>query len=294
MKEKKTATGPAPKGKAAARPLAPQRVVGVIGAGNMAGALVKGWIACGVYTPEQIWVSDVDREKLAQFKRRFKVGVATDNAELAAGSKIVVLAVKPQIIDAVISQTRPGGTEGKLFISIAAGVPTLRIEAGLGNEARVLRAMPNTPALLGQGMSVLVRGRYATPVDERLGLKLLGAVGQAVTVQDERMLDAVTGLSGSGPAYVYLMVEGLITGGVHAGLPRPLAVQLVLQTLRGAATMLQETGETPEALRAQVTSPGGTTLAGLSELERRGFKDALAAAVVAATRRSAELGRGGR
>jgi len=268
--------------------------VGIVGAGNMASALVKGWLAAGLYEPEQIWVSDVDKEKAAQFRRRFKIGIAADNAELVAGSKVIVIAVKPQIIDTVLAQVRPGGVGGKLFISIAAGVPTMRIEAGLGAETRVLRVMPNTPALLGRGMSVLVRGRYATPADEKLGLKLLAAVGQAVTVPDERMLDAVTGLSGSGPAYVYLMVEGLITGGVHAGLPRPLAVQLVLQTLRGAAAMLQETGETPEALRAQVTSPGGTTLAGLGELERRGFKDALAAAVVAATRRSAELGRGGR
>jgi pyrroline-5-carboxylate reductase len=153
--------------------------------------------------------------------------------------------------------------------------------------------MPNTPALVGACASAYACGPAVTDADARLVQELLSSVGLTFQLQ-EPLLDAVTGLSGSGPAYVYLMVEGLITGGVHAGLPRPLAVQLVLQTLRGAATMLQETGETPEALRAQVTSPGGTTLAGLSELERRGFKDALAAAVVAATRRSAELGRGGR
>jgi pyrroline-5-carboxylate reductase len=151
--------------------------------------------------------------------------------------------------------------------------------------------MPNTPALLGKGLSVRVRGRHATTADERLGLRLLGSVGQAVAVQDEGWLDVVTGLSGSGPAYVYLFAEGLIAGGVAAGLPAPLATRLALQTLSGAAAMLQETGETPEALRAMVTSPGGTTLAGLGELERRGFKDALAAAVVTATRRSQELGK---
>ncbi|MCK6555200.1 pyrroline-5-carboxylate reductase [Candidatus Binatia bacterium] len=294
MKDTKTGTRPAAARKRATGAATSPRAVGIVGAGNMASALVKGWLGAGLYQPDELWVSDVDREKLAQFRRRFKITAARDNADLVSGSKVVVLAVKPQIIDTVLTQVRPGGVAGKLFISIAAGVPTIRIEAGLGPETRVLRVMPNTPALLGRGMSVMVRGRYATPADEKLGLKLLGAVGQAVTVPDERMLDAVTGLSGSGPAYVYLMVEGLITGGVHAGLPRALAVQLVLQTLRGAAAMLQETGETPEALRAQVTSPGGTTLAGLSELERRGFKDALAAAVVAATRRSSELGRGGR
>jgi pyrroline-5-carboxylate reductase len=194
-------------------------------------------------------------------------------------------------MDTVLAQLRGAVTPAKLFLSIAAGVSTARLEAGLGMGARVLRVMPNTPALLGKGMSVLVRGRHATVADERLGLRLLRAVGQAVAVQDERLLDAVTGLSGSGPAYVYLFAEGLIGGGINAGLPAPLATQLVLQTLTGAAAMLQETGENPEALRAMVTSPGGTTLAGLSELEARGFKDAVAAAVVTATRRSEELGR---
>lgn len=295
MSERKKTTRAATAGRGSARrEAASERVIGIVGAGNMAGALVKGWLDAGLYTPEQIWVSDVDVEKLARFRRRFRVGAAPDNAALTAGSKVVVLAVKPQVMDTVLAQVRPGGVAGKLFISIAAGVPTARIEAALGPEARVLRAMPNTPALIGRGMSVLVRGRYATPADEKLGLKLFRAVGQAITVPDERMLDAVTGLSGSGPAYVFLMVEGLITGGVHAGLPRALATQLALQTLRGAAELLQESGDAPETLRAQVTSPGGTTLAGLSELERRGFKDILAAAVVAATRRSAELGRGGR
>jgi pyrroline-5-carboxylate reductase len=200
--------------------------------------------------------------------------------------------VKPQIIDAVMQQMRPGVTAQKLFVSIAAGVGTRRLEAGLGAAARVLRVMPNTPALLGKGMSVLVRGRNATAADERLGLRLLRAVGQAVAVQDERWLDAVTGLSGSGPAYVYLFAEGLIAGGIQSGLPAKLATQLALQTITGAAAMLQETGAAPETLRAQVTSPGGTTLAGLGELGRRGFKDAIAAAVVTATRRSEELGRG--
>jgi pyrroline-5-carboxylate reductase len=191
----------------------------------------------------------------------------------------------------VLAEMRPAMRTDTLFLSIAAGVPTARLEAGLGDRPRVLRAMPNTPALLAKGMSVLVRGRFATAADEQRGLRLLRAVGEAVAVQHEQMLDAVTGLSGSGPAYVYLLAEGLIAGGIQAGLPGALARQLTLQTLAGAAAMLQETGETPEGLRAQVTSPGGTTLAGLSELERRGFKDALSAAVIAATRRAQELGR---
>jgi len=267
------------------------RPIGFVGGGNMASALIKGLLAAGLYSPEQLWASDVDAEKRTLLRRRFRIGVTEDNRALVRGSKVTVLAVKPQTIDEVLAQIREAMTPAKLFLSIAAGVGTARLEAGLGMGARVLRVMPNTPALLGKGMSVLVRGRHATAADERLGLRLLGAVGQVVAVQDERLLDAVTGLSGSGPAYVYLFAEGLIAGGVNAGLPRPLATQLALQTLTGAATMLQETGESPEALRAMVTSPGGTTLAGLTELEARGFKHAVAAAVVTATRRSEELGR---
>lgn len=267
------------------------RAVGFVGGGNMAGALIKGLLAAGLYRPEQVWASDVDAQKRTSLRRRFRIGVTEDNAALVRGSKVIVLAVKPQIMDAVLAQLREAVTPAKLFLSIAAGVSTARLEAGLGMGARILRVMPNTPALLGKGMSVLVRGRHATVADERLGLRLLRAVGQAVAAQDERLLDAVTGLSGSGPAYVYLFAEGLIAGGINAGLPAPLATQLVLQTLTGAAAMLQETGESPEALRAMVASPGGTTLAGLTELEARGFKDAVAAAVVTATRRSEELGR---
>jgi len=203
-----------------------------------------------------------------------------------------VLAVKPQIIDTVLTVLRSAAEETHLFISIAAGVPTRRLESGLGGKARVLRVMPNTPALLGKGMSVLVRGRYATAADERLGLRLLQAVGQAVVVQDERMIDAVTGLSGSGPAYVYLFAESLIAGGIAAGLTAAMAAQLTFQTIAGAAAMMQETGLSPETLRAQVTSPNGTTFAGLGELNRRGFKDTVISAVIAATRRSEELGRG--
>jgi pyrroline-5-carboxylate reductase len=267
-------------------------VVGFVGGGNMATALLKGFLAAGLYRAAEICVSDVDTPKLTALRRRFKVATTIDNAAVVLAAKVIIIAVKPQIIDAVLASMRPSVTPQKLFVSIAAGVTTARLEAGLGRATRILRVMPNTPALLGKGMSVLVRSRYATPADERLGLRLLRAVGQAVAVQDQRLLDAVTGLSGSGPAYVYRFAEGLIAGGVASGLTTALATQLALQTLTGAAAMLQDTGETPEALRAMVTSPGGTTLAGLSELERRGFKDAVAAAVVTATRRSQELGRG--
>lgn len=288
MAQKRTQTTKRSGGKTKAKA---GHTVGFVGAGNMAAALIKGFLDAGLYTPEQMWVSDVDAKRLALIRKRYKVDAAPNNRALVAESKTVILAVKPQIIDPVLGELRSAATAEHLFISIVAGIPTLRLELGLGGRARVLRVMPNTPAMVGKAMSVVVRGRFAQPADEKLGVKLLSSVGDAVAIAHERMLDAVTGLSGSGPAYVYLFAEGLIAGGIQAGLPGPLAVQLAFQTIAGAAAMLQQTGETPEALRAQVTSPGGTTFAGLSELNRRGFKDAIASAVIAATRRAQELGR---
>ncbi len=286
MKTKRSTTGPR-RGKSAR-----QRTVGFIGGGNMATALIRGLVAAGLYGADEIEVSDVDAAKRSALKRRLKVAVTGDNLAVARQARVIFLAVKPQIIDQVLTGLREAASPRQLFISIAAGVPTARLERLLGPEARVVRVMPNTPALLGQGMSVIVRGTRATAADERLAVKLFGAVGRAVAVQAESLIDGVTGLSGSGPAYVYLFAEALMAGGVAAGLTAALARELTYQTLLGATAMLQETGESPEALRAQVTSPGGTTLAGLTELRSRGFKDTVMAAVVAATRRSMELGRG--
>lgn len=277
--------------KRSAKKSATKTAIGFLGGGNMATALIKGLIDTGIYASQRIIASDVDAKKRNQLRRRFAVNVTADNDVVVGDAKIVVLAVKPQNIAEVLAAVRDSLTPEHLLISIAAGVTTRRIEAALAARARVLRVMPNTPALLGKGMSVLVRGLYATVADEKVGLKLFRAVGEAVAAPDESMLDAVTGLSGSGPAYVYRFAEALMAGGVAAGLPGPLARQLTIQTLVGAAAMLDETGETPETLRARVSSPGGTTLAGLSELEHRGFKDAVGAAVIAATRRSQELGR---
>ncbi len=287
-----------PKTKKAAKRTATHRDgktgIGFIGAGNMATALVKGLIDTGLYAPQRIFASDVDAKQRNRIKRRFNISVTPDNGEVLNHATIIVLAVKPQTMEDVLAALRGAVTPNHLFISIVAGITTARIENGLGVRARVLRVMPNTPALLGKGMSVLVRGMYATAADEKLGLKLFGAVGDAVAAPDERMLDAVTGLSGSGPAYVYRFAEAMLAGGIAAGLPGPMARQLTIQTLVGAAAMLKETGEPPETLRAKVSSPGGTTLAGLSELEHRGFKEAVAEAVIAATRRAQELGRGSR
>jgi pyrroline-5-carboxylate reductase len=263
-----------------------------LGAGNMATALVRGFAAAGLFQPGEMIVTDTEAARRQAAKRSLRVAATADNLEAVRGARLVILAVKPQVIDAVMEEIRPAASARHLFVSIAAGVTTRRMEKHLGPAARVVRVMPNTPALLGRGMSVVVRGRRATAADERLALKLFRSVGEAVAAKSEAALDAVTGLSGSGPAYVYLFAEALIRGGVASGLPAATARALTLQTILGAAHMLTETGEEPEALRAAVTSPGGTTLAGLTEMQRRGFVDTVVAAVVAATARSKELGRG--
>jgi pyrroline-5-carboxylate reductase len=258
----------------------------------MATALIQGLVAAGLYDRGEICASDVDAGRRAVAKRRLGVTVTADNAFVAERARTIVLAVKPQIVDSVMAELRGAASTRHLFVSILAGVPTSRLEAGLAGAARVVRAMPNTPALLGKGMAVVVRGRHATVADEKLALRLLRSVGEARAVADEALLDPVTGLSGSGPAYVYLFAEALIDGGKAAGLSEDLARDLALQTITGAAAMLQQSGETPQRLREMVTSPGGTTLAGLNELDRRGFVAGVSAAIVVATQRSVELGRG--
>jgi len=277
-----------------AKPTAPsgRYAVGFVGGGNMATALIGGFLEAGICKPAEVCASDVDAAKLRALKRKFGIATTADNRELVARSKVVLLAVKPQLAGTVLEGIRDVATAKQVFVSILAGTPTARLEAGLCPAARVVRVMPNTPALLGKGMAVAVRGRHATPADERLTLRLMRAVGRARAVADEALMDAVTGLSGSGPAYVYRFAEALIAGGVAAGLAPEVSRELALQTISGAAAMLQESGETPERLREMVTSPGGTTLAGLTELQERGFFEAVEAAVVRAKNRSIELGRG--
>lgn len=268
------------------------RKIGFVGAGNMAGALAKGLLATKQFKARELWASDAAPRQLTKLGRAYGIGRAPDNATLVAGSEIVVLAVKPQIMTAVLEEIRPHLTRRHLVVSIAAGIPTGRLERELGGRARVVRAMPNTPALVGAGMTVVVRGAFASAADERRAAGLFGGVGEVVRVKDEALMDAVTGLSGSGPAYVYRFAEGLIAGGVAEGLAEPVARQLAYQTLRGATAMLQETGQSPEELRKMVSSPGGTTLAGLAALDANGFVESVAGAVNAATRRGRELGRG--
>ena len=266
------------------------RKIGFLGAGNMAGALIKGLLSAKLYRPQDIIVSDALSQQLRKIKKLYKVDGVKNNCEVVHESQTIVLAVKPQTLPSVLEEIQPEVTKQKLFISIAAGVPLRRLETGLGGNARVMRVMPNTPALLGKGMTVLVRGKNAKPQDEKLALVLFRGVGEALAVKEEALMNPVTGLSGSGPAYVYLFAEALISGGVSAGLSFPVATRLTLQTLEGAVAMLKETRRSPKELRDMVTSPGGTTLAGLSRLEEGQFAFTVSAAVGAATRRSKELG----
>jgi pyrroline-5-carboxylate reductase len=256
----------------------------------MASAMIRGFLSARLYRPTAMWATDVVRTKRRELGRRFGIGWADGNQELVAGSEIVVLAVKPQSLPEVLREIRPNVARRHLFVSIAAGFPLRRLEEELGPTARVVRVMPNTPALCGRGMSVLVRGRRASGADERAVLRMFRAVGDAVAVRDESLLDPVTGLSGSGPAYVYRFAEALIAAGVAQGLEAVLSGRLVFQTLEGACAMLRETGKSPEELRQMVSSPGGTTLAGLAVLEEGRFFDTVIGAVGRATARSRELG----
>jgi pyrroline-5-carboxylate reductase len=268
------------------------RRVGFIGGGNMAGALIRGLIASGAYRASDIWVAEKAAAQRRRVERAFRVRALADNSAVAAGSAIVVLAVKPQVMHDVLAEIRPVVRPPTLFISIAAGVRLQRLEHSLGPRARVVRVMPNTPALVGRGMSVIVGGRRASTRDVARTLAIFRAVGDAIAVRRERFLDPVTGLSGSGPAFVYLFAEGLLEGGRAAGLSPKLAERLAYQTIEGAVAMMRETGKSPAKLREMVTSPGGTTLAGLAHLQSAGFREAVNGAVIAATARSRELARG--
>jgi pyrroline-5-carboxylate reductase len=263
--------------------------IGFVGAGNMAGALIRGLLRTGQYDAADMCASDPVDAQLRRLKRAYKIEVTRDNRALVRQSQTVILAVKPQVMAGLLDEIRAEATPRKLFLSIAAGFPLRRLEAGLGGQARVVRVMPNTPALVGRGISVAVAGVKATPADLKQALKLFNAVGTAVSITGEDLLDAVTALSGSGPAFVYLFAESLIEGGVRGGLPQNLAAQLAYATLGGAAAMLAESGLSSRELRDMVTSPGGTTLAGLGILESHHFREALIAAVETATRRAREL-----
>jgi pyrroline-5-carboxylate reductase len=264
--------------------------IGFIGAGQMALALARGWTAAGLIRPDQLAAVDPVAAARDRFAAELSGATVSDIDAVAATlakSDVILLAVKPQQMSAALASGE-FIDDAKLVISIAAGVPLAALEAALP-QGRLVRVMPNTPALVGQGASAFSLGRRATATDRQLVEQLLGAVGVAVCV-DEKLLDAVTGLSGSGPAFVYVFIEALADGGVLAGLPRDVALKLAAQTVKGAAEMVLATGEHPGLLKDRVASPGGTTIAGLAVLEDAGFRGAAVRAVEAAARRATELG----
>jgi pyrroline-5-carboxylate reductase len=264
--------------------------IAFLGGGNMAEALIKGLIAATASRPEQITATDVAAERLEYLKKTHGIAVSKDNADAVKNAAVVILSVKPQVIDAVMSEVASVTDASKLVISIAAGVTISRMEKALTARPRVIRVMPNTPALVLAGAAALSAGTSATNDDVALAQQIFGSVGRSVVVE-EKLMDAVTGLSGSGPAYVFTIIEALADAGVKTGIPRQLALELAAQTVFGAAKMVIETGEHPGKLRDMVTSPGGTTIAGLHELEKGKLRATLMNAVEAATARSKELGK---
>jgi pyrroline-5-carboxylate reductase len=267
--------------------------IAFIGAGNMAEAMVRGLVSTGVVKPSGITVSDSSNHRLLHMKKTYDVHAVPDNAEAAKGADVVVLAVKPQVMEQALKDIAARVTSKRLLISIAAGVPVTKINKWLGKKARIVRVMPNTPSLIGQGAAAMCFGKDCRPEDRDTAMTLLSAVCTVVVeVPDEKYMDAVTGLSGSGPAYAFVIMEALADAGVRMGLPRDIASRLAAQTLLGSAKMALDTGEPLCKLKDMVTSPGGTTIAGLEKLEEGGLRAALYAAVEAATRRSEELGKG--
>jgi pyrroline-5-carboxylate reductase len=256
----------------------------------MATALARGWLTAGLTTPDRLRASDPVPLAREAFQREVGVAAVLDNRQVVAASDVVILAVKPQTIGPVLAEVGPGLTARHLVVSIAAGVTLAQLTRGLGPAARVIRVMPNTPSLVGACAAAISPGGAATAEDEQLVERMFRAVGVAHRVP-EKMLDAVTGLSGSGPAFVAVVIEALSDGGVRMGLPRDVATALAAQTVLGSAKMVLAAGLHPGLLKDMVASPGGTTIAGLHALERGGLRAALMDAVEAATRRAEELGR---
>lgn len=263
--------------------------VGFIGTGRMATSLATGLRSAGLVDGSSLFGTDVIAAASKNFQEATGGQTVKTLAELAQNADVVFLSVKPQHMSGVLSELATHITDSHLIVSIAAGVPLRTMASALGQERRLVRVMPNTPCLVGAGASAFAMGDNAKSEDAELVKSLLETVGIAVEVP-ENLLDAVTGLSGSGPAYVYQIIEALSDGGVRMGLPRAIATQLAAQTLLGAARMVLETGEHPGVLKDAVTSPGGTTIAGLHTLERGGVRASLMNAVEAATKRSQELG----
>lgn len=262
--------------------------IGIVGVGHMGGALVRGWVAAGHMPAAHLTAVDPSENALAAL-RDLGVRTSGDLESAVLGQDVVVLGVKPQKAGEVLPAMARHLQPHQVLVSIMAGVSTASLETQLSGPVSVVRVMPQVLARLGAAASGMCGGRHVTDAQVRLVRELFDEVGSTVVVAEAQM-DAVTGLSGSGPAYVYTVIEALADGGVRAGLPRDVALKLAAQTVLGAARMVLESGQHPALLRDQVTSPGGTTIAGLHKLEEKGLRDALISAVQAATARAAELG----
>ena len=263
--------------------------IGFIGCGKMASALVEGILKAGLFSPGEIFVSDRYAEAVQSLVKKTGVQACASNADVARAAATVLICVKPDDVGDALAEIQPVRENG-LVISIAAGVTLATLGYRAGSSWRVVRVMPNTPALINQGAAGYTLGETATTADAAAVEAILGAVGKVFRVRNEALLDAVTGLSGSGPAYVFTIIEALADGGVLMGLQREMALQLAAQTVAGAAKMVLESGTHPAQLRDAVTSPGGTTIAGIEALEHGGLRAALINAVRAATERAQELG----
>ena len=265
------------------------RTVGFIGAGNMSEALIAGLLHAGLLPPGRVLASDIDGSRLAALSRNHAIRTTRSNPEVAQEADILVLAVEPQILDGVLTEIAARRRPDSFIVSVAAGYSIARIAHGLPGAERIVRSMPNTSSHVRQGITAVAYEQQLFEEDAATCRTLFESIGHVVRVE-ERWLDAVTGLSGSGPAYVYVMIEALADGGVKMGLPRETAQLLAAQTVSGAARLMMDSREHPGALKDRVASPGGTSIAGLHELERGGLRAALISAVEAAAKRSQELG----
>jgi pyrroline-5-carboxylate reductase len=262
----------------------------ILGSGNMGEALVGGLVGSGSAEPGRVLCTDVREERLRELQDRYGVRTTTSNIEAVEQSEIVIYAVKPQLMAEVLRETSEALDMSKLVISIAAGVPLRAVESLLNKELRLIRVMPNIAASVKESATALAAGKHARKEDIALAMTIFNSVGKSVFLRENYLMDAITGLSGSGPAYIFIIVDALADAGVKMGLSRKDAQYLAAQTVLGAAKMLMETGEHPGQLKDRVTSPGGTAIAGIHTLEKGGLRTTLINAVEAATQRSKELG----
>jgi pyrroline-5-carboxylate reductase len=266
------------------------KVVGIIGAGNMGEVLIRGLIQSGKVERKNMIASDVSQDRLSYIAETYGIPTSESNVEVVEKASIIILAVKPQNIDDLLDELSHSSHEGHLFISIAAGITAEKLAAKMHHKSGIIRVMPNAPASVLAGIAALYPGRNVSPADLQRAVSIFECVGRAVVIKNEALMDVVTGLSGSGPAFVFLMIESLSDAGVQLGISRKESSLLAAQTVYGAAKMLLETGRHPSELKDIVATPGGTTFAGLKSLEKGNFRSTIMDAVESATARSRELG----